>query len=438
MLVPVHTRSFNLLCPRIYTVSALSFPLRTRAMASGPGQQLREVLASFGVGDSVDQDVADYLHGILATASSVDEAADMVTSFVPEFVSLGLKDKHELLKALTALAGGKWSESFSSSSAARGSRRGKDEKAAKEAGTVATEEELWERPVAERKPAASKGANKASPEQHPRGGQATRAAPVEPEETFVFAGMSGSSGSSGSKSSTSRQSSTAGNTASLTALARSSSGGSTAGSTLSGSSSSSKLASASAGAGMSLSRQSSSGGGSSAPAAASSSSSPSPHVATLMEMMPGLTQEQALYALGPGRGGGSLDAAAAYLLEGTVQEDMKKEADARAKAEEKRRLEAEAEAKAHAAAKKALLNRWGEMPDTSDKTYKPTLPTATVGGRTDYQAKRALRYRDGETVMLPKGEKYMVETVKQEDPSTFVSLKIKKKGQGGAGPGWSK
>lgn len=46
---------------------------------------------------------------------------------------------------------------------------------------------------------------------------------------------------------------------------------------------------------------------------------------------------------------------------------------------------------------------------------------------------------DGQPVYVRSGEKFIVEAVgPPEDPSTFVSLKIKQKGKRGAGPGWGK
>lgn len=46
---------------------------------------------------------------------------------------------------------------------------------------------------------------------------------------------------------------------------------------------------------------------------------------------------------------------------------------------------------------------------------------------------------DGLPVFVRPGEKFIVEPKgPPDDPSTFVSLKIKQKGKRGAGPGWGK
>jgi len=114
--------------------------------------------------------------------------------------------------------------------------------------------------------------------------------------------------------------------------------------------------------------------------------------------------------------------------------------------------------------KAAVMARFDEMADTTGKVHRPTLPPGMTATQ---PAGRQVRYRDGKAVLLGKGafvlvavglsvapcrhalfahqhhppthagEKYLVEKP-VEDPSTFVSIKVKRKGARGAGPGWGK
>jgi hypothetical protein len=162
-------------------------------------------------------------------------------------------------------------------------------------------------------------------------------------------------------------------------------------------------------------------------------------------MLPTLSAPAAELALS--RYGGDVEAAAAWVLDADVEAELAAAAVARRKAAAAAGFAAgaEADAQERTAIKARVLARYAEGVDTADKTYRPSLPQAALaaaggsGAPASSGAARNVRYVDGRAVVLPKGQKYVVESVgPPEDPATFVALKIKRKGARGPGPGWSK
>jgi hypothetical protein len=91
--------------------------------------------------------------------------------------------------------------------------------------------------------------------------------------------------------------------------------------------------------------------------------------------------------------------------------------------------------------KAAVMQRFDERPDMSDVTFTPSLPREMLGGGTGRGggAKKLLRYVDGREVWVGKGERFIVEEVGPAAPPIPASfIKVKKKGQGGATPGFKK
>lgn len=92
--------------------------------------------------------------------------------------------------------------------------------------------------------------------------------------------------------------------------------------------------------------------------------------------------------------------------------------------------------------KAAVMQRFDERPDMSDVTFTPSLPREMLGGGTGRGgggAKKLLRYVDGREVWVGKGERFIVEEVGPAAPPMPASfIKVKKKGQGGATPGFKK
>jgi hypothetical protein len=60
---------------------------------------------------------------------------------------------------------------------------------------------------------------------------------------------------------------------------------------------------------------------------------------------------------------------------------------------------------------------------------------AGAGGR---KGAMVLRWVDGATVWMRRGEKFLDVKPDKPDPSTVVSIKVKSKGKRGPGPGWKK
>lgn len=87
--------------------------------------------------------------------------------------------------------------------------------------------------------------------------------------------------------------------------------------------------------------------------------------------------------------------------------------------------------------KRRILSRYDETEDVRhEKGYRPRLVDAdgkpiVSGGKKKGGAKQ-VRYLDGRIVST-KGERFITEKVREEDPSTFVSLKVKTKGKRGKG-----
>lgn len=84
------------------------------------------------------------------------------------------------------------------------------------------------------------------------------------------------------------------------------------------------------------------------------------------------------------------------------------------------------------AIKKIVLARYD---DGLNGIKVPVTPYPLVSK--EKKGEKVLRYVDGQPVWLNASEKFIVEK-QPEDPSTMVSIKIKRKGQGGPSPGFSK
>lgn len=78
--------------------------------------------------------------------------------------------------------------------------------------------------------------------------------------------------------------------------------------------------------------------------------------------------------------------------------------------------------------KKHVLARYDDSPNPVKGPLRP-LPVVT----NEQRGNKVLRYVDGQPVWLNASEKFIVEK-EQEDPSTMVTIKIKRKGQGGPSP----
>lgn len=153
-------------------------------------------------------------------------------------------------------------------------------------------------------------------------------------------------------------------------------------------------------------------------------------------------------------GGSLLDAAALYILDGSAQADydfvalVAKRASTKGGSGGDEGGGAPLSEAEKAKQKKALLRKFDEQPDDRGVVYKPSLAAQPVTVRAS-QARnfaslqerggKEVRYLEGQIVHVRKGERFITETVgPAEDPGTFVSLKVKRKGTGGPSPGWGK
>lgn len=124
-----------------------------------------------------------------------------------------------------------------------------------------------------------------------------------------------------------------------------------------------------------------------------------------------------------------------WVLEGGAAADYTAAQAAAAKRAAAAAVEAAAGAEEDRAIKAALLARFDERPDDSDRRHRPMLPKEMLAS----QPKRVVKYVDGRQVVVGRNEKYIVEAVEAGPlaPAVPVSIiKIKKKGQGGASPGF--
>lgn len=189
-------------------------------------------------------------------------------------------------------------------------------------------------------------------------------------------------------------------------------------------------------AGSSSGSGSGSGGASSAAAAASASGVPAKYrggVQHLRGLYPHLSDADAVFVLDKCEG--NVETAAEYVLDHDVAGEVAEAAAAdaaRAAAEAERRT---AEARADAAARARMLARFDEAPDDAGKRYAPTLPQEML--KTRKKGEKELKWVDGQRISVPAGQKFLIEAPKEEFGQVH-SLKIKKKGQGGASPGFKK
>lgn len=90
-------------------------------------------------------------------------------------------------------------------------------------------------------------------------------------------------------------------------------------------------------------------------------------------------------------------------------------------------------------AKRLVMARYDEVADTRDKCYRPSLPREMTEGVGTGKGAKVMKYLDNKPVYVARNAKFVVEdTSPAPDPSTFVSLKVKRKGARGPGPGFAK
>lgn len=158
-------------------------------------------------------------------------------------------------------------------------------------------------------------------------------------------------------------------------------------------------------------------------------------VDSLLSLFPDLDSEAVCLSL-ERCGSTEVARAAEWLLEG---ENALQMAAAAAAAKERRQRAsidhqraAMEEEKRLAAVNKGLRQRYGEREEIDPSaSFKPSLPPALGEGAVK-KGVTVKRYVDGNAVYLKPGEKFLVE---KPPPDQFlVSIKVKKKGQGGASP----
>ena len=157
-------------------------------------------------------------------------------------------------------------------------------------------------------------------------------------------------------------------------------------------------------------------------------------------MFGSLSDEHLRYALGK-TGGKSAELAAAFVLEREEEGGgIAAEYDAVRAAAEARRAEESArrgaqEARAAAQAKAAAMARYDEREDDAGRRYRPSLPPEVA--KELPKGTKVVKYLEGKPVHVRPSEKYIVEKDPDEPPGPPpTTLKIKKKGQGGASPGF--
>ncbi len=160
-------------------------------------------------------------------------------------------------------------------------------------------------------------------------------------------------------------------------------------------------------------------------------------VTQLQALFPDVDEEHLRYAIALTGGSSScIEKAASFLLENDIEtliNEIKKDINQRDNAESALaktiRLKEEQ-------AKAAALARYDEQVDDKDKRYRPTLPPEMLV--TLPKGAKVIKYLDGKPIHLKPSEKFIIE--KDEELLTIpqTTLKIKKKGQGGASPGFKK
>jgi len=160
-------------------------------------------------------------------------------------------------------------------------------------------------------------------------------------------------------------------------------------------------------------------------------------VTQLQALFPDVHEEHLRYAIASTGGSSScIEKAASFLLENDIEtliNEIKKDINQRDNAESALaktiRLKEEQ-------AKASLLSRYDEQVDDKDKRYRPTLPPEMLV--TIPKGAKVVKYLDGKPIHLKPSEKFIIE--KDEELLTIpqTTLKIKKKGQGGASPGFKK
>lgn len=164
-------------------------------------------------------------------------------------------------------------------------------------------------------------------------------------------------------------------------------------------------------------------------------------VDSLRGLLPHLSPSEAVYALGQCRG--SVECAADYCCEhnvaALVQAEQAQEGE-REKAREAARAE---EARAEEEARRRVKERYDEVEEDKGRRYTPTLPKDMGGGQARKKGEKILAFIDNQPVYVRPGEKYITEKAPEPAPGTTVGpagvavpLKMKKKGQGGASPGF--
>jgi hypothetical protein len=161
----------------------------------------------------------------------------------------------------------------------------------------------------------------------------------------------------------------------------------------------------------------------------------------LQALFPDVNEEHLKFALAStGGASSSIEKAASFLLENDIETlifHMKKDIDQRhsIKIAEAKAIRAKEEQ-----AKVSALARYDEQIDDKDKRYRPTLPPEMLV--TLPKGAKVIKYLDGKPIHMKPSEKFVIEKDEREDllasslPQT--TLKIKKKGQGGASPGFKK
>jgi len=160
-------------------------------------------------------------------------------------------------------------------------------------------------------------------------------------------------------------------------------------------------------------------------------------VTQLQALFPDVHEEHLRYAIASTGGSSScIEKAASFLLENDIEtliNEIKKDINQRHNAESALaktiRLKEDQ-------AKASLLSRYDEQVDDKDKRYRPTLPPEMLV--TLPKGSKVIKYLDGKPIHLKPSEKFIIE--KDEELLTIpqTTLKIKKKGQGGASPGFKK
>lgn len=187
------------------------------------------------------------------------------------------------------------------------------------------------------------------------------------------------------------------------------------------------------------------------------SSSPSSELSTLLALSPFAMSSEDAALLLRAKFRGSAQAFANWLLEETpekaesVAEDIaffRRTTTASAAADDGARASGGAGGgdDADVAALRETIRRFGQVPDRGPSASSSAIghksvaaaPCADGGGKGGGKGGKVVRYVEGKEVWIAANQKYIVEDLSPKpDPSTFVSIKLKKKGQGGASPGWS-